>query len=529
MNLAPERLPNNVEILKDLVLQQALQVEQLTAQNQHYQSQLEALYEQIRLLRHQRFGPSSEKADPGQQDLFNEAEAAVEESAFEVEPAKAVSKPRKKPGRKPLPATLPRVEVVHDLPEAEKVCALDGTPLKAIGDEVSEQLDIVPARVQVIRHIRRKYACPGCQQTVKTAGLPPQPIPKSVASPGLLAQIAVSKYQDGLPLYRQEAILNRIGVDLPRATLAHWMIRMGDAIQPLINLLRERLLSYDLIQIDETTVQVLKEPGKPATSKSYIWVQKGGPPDLPVILFDYDPSRSQQVPLRLLEGFQGYVQTDGYEGYAAVCAMPDIIQVGCFAHARRKFDEAVKAQGKGEKAKAGKATKGLVYIQKLYRIETLIKHEPPEIRLQVREQEAKPLLAKIRAWLDQSLPTTPPSSAVGKALQYLHNLWDKLIRYCDDGRLNIDNNPIERAIRPFVTGRKNWLFSDTVKGAKASANLYSLIETAKANGLEPYHYLHHIFKEIPAAQSLEDFEALLPGNTQLRQITPVDLSGEGCT
>jgi transposase len=527
MNLAPECLPNDVESLKDLVLQQAAQVEQLTAQNQHYQSQLEALYEELRLMRHKRFGPSSEK-DPGQTDLFNEAEAAVEESEVEVEPA-AESKPRKKPGRKPLPATLPRVEVVHDLAETDKVCELDGTPLKAIGDEVSEQLDIVPAKVQVIRHIRRKYACPCCQKTLKTAGLPPQPIPKSIASPGLLAQVAVSKYQDGLPLYRQEAILNRIGIDLPRATLAQWMIRMGDTIQPLINLLRDRLLAEDIIQMDETTVQVLKEPGKTATSKSYMWVQKGGPPDLPVILFDYDPSRGQQVPLRLLEGYQGYLQTDGYEGYAAVCAMSGILQVGCFAHARRKFDEAVKAQGKGGKAKAGKATKGLAYIQRLYRIETLIKDKSPEIRLQVRQQEAKPLLAEIRSWLDQSLPTTPPSSAVGKALQYLHNQWDKLIRYCDDGRLNIDNNPIERAIRPFVTGRKAWLFSDTVKGANASANLYSLIETAKANGLEPYRYLRHVFKELPAAQSLEDFEALLPGNLTLEQIKPVNLSGEGCS
>ena len=308
-----------------------------------------------------------------------------------------------------------------------------------------------------------------------------------------------------------------------------WMIRIGEAIQPLINLLRELLLAYDLIQIDETTVQVLKEPGKPATSKSYIWVQKGGPPNSPVILFDYDPSRSQQVPLRLLEGFQGYLQTDGYDGYQAVCKLPGIFRVGCFAHARRKFDEAIKAQGKGGQAKAGKATKGLAFIQKLYRIETLIQHEPPEICWQVRQQQAKPLLAEIRAWLDQSLPTTPPTSAVGKALNYLHNQWDLLIRYCEDGRLTIDNNGVERAIRPFVTGRKNWLFSDTVHGAKASANLYSLIETAKANGLEPYRYLAHVFKELPAAQYLEDFEALLPGNIQLRpQINPVDLAGEGC-
>lgn len=305
------------------------------------------------------------------------------------------------------------------------------------------------------------------------------------------------------------------------------MIRVGELVQPLINLLRDTLLGYDIIQMDETTLQVLKELGKSATSKSYMWVQKGGPPDASLILYDYDPSRSQNVPLRLLDGFQGYLQTDGYDGYAAVCAPPDIIRVGCWAHARRKFDEAVKAQGT-HKPKAGKATQGLAYIQKLYRLEALIKDDTSAIRYQVRQEKALPLLADLRTWLDHALLGTPPTSATGKALRYLHNQWNPLIRYCDDGRLNIDNNPTERAIRPFVTGRKNWLFSDTVNGANASANLYSLIETAKANRLEPYHYFRHVFKQLPAAQTLEDIEALLPANLNADKINLTVVSLERC-
>jgi transposase len=261
---------------------------------------------------------------------------------------------------------------------------------------------------------------------------------------------------------------------------------------------------------------VLKEDGKKAQSQSYLWVQRGGPPDRQVILFSYAPSRGQRVADGLLTGYQGYLQTDGYVGYDAVCAKNNLTPVGCFAHARRKFDEALKAQV--PQTKAGKASKGLIYIQKLYRIEHLIKELTPEDRYQRRQQQAVPLLNEIRAWLDRSLPQVPPTSLTGKALSYLDNQWDKLIRYCEDGRLDIDNNATERAIRPFVIGRGNWLFADTVAGAKASAHLYSLIETAKVHGLEPYRYLRHVFKELPQAQSLEDIEKLLPWQVDKLQI-----------
>lgn len=485
---------------------------------------LQLLQEQINLLLAKRYGRSSEKVPAGQMRLFNEAEQGAIAPLAEVLPPAIIHVPahqRLRPGRKPLPPHLPRVEVVHDLNAEEKICAHDGEPLVEIGAEVSEQLDIIPAQVRVLRHVRKKYACPCCQQGVKTAALPPQPLPKSMASPGLLAHITVAKYQDALPLYRQEHILQRIGVDLPRATLAAWMVRLGILVQPLINLLREVMLGYDVLHMDETTVQVLKEPGKAAESKSYMWVQRGGPPRQPIILFDYDPSRSHGVPLRLLEGYTGYLQVDGFDGYNAIGKTPGVILVGCMAHARRKFDEALKAQGTAHQhdpMKVGNVQQGLQAIQALYRIEREVKTASPEERYRLRQEKAKPLIETMRTWLDRVLPAVPPESLTGKALTYLHNQWPKLIRYLDDGRLSIDNNRVENAIRPFVTGRKNWLFSDTVHGANASANLYSLIETAKANGLEPYHYLRYVFTELPKAKTLEHIEALLPYNLKPEEL-----------
>lgn len=464
-----------------------------------------------------RYAASSEKIAPDQIRLFNEAEVDAEAQALRPSQDTEISVPahtRKKRGRKKVPDALPRVDVIHELPEHARHCPHDGALLGEIGEVISEQLDIVPAKIQVVRHIRKQYAC-RCGQCIKTAALPPQPIPKSLASPGLLAHITVSKYQDALPLYRQETILSRIGVELPRATLANWMIQAGSLVQPLINLLRDRLLSYDSLQMDETPVQVLKEPGKTAQSKSYLWLQRGGPPDQPVVLYDYDPGRGAGVPKRLLDGFKGYLQTDGYDGYNAAVAVNGLTHVGCMAHARRKFSEAVKAQGK--KKQRGQAHRGLAFIQKLYRVEKQARTLTPEDRYTHRQQQAQPILDELRAWLDAALPQVPPTSATGRALNYLHNEWDKLIRYLADGRLEIDNNAAENAIRPFVLGRKNWLFSTSVKGVEASANLYSLIETAKANGLEPYAYLRHLF-ESPKADTVEAIEALLPSNFSKNQI-----------
>ena len=286
------------------------------------------------------------------------------------------------------------------------------------------------------------------------------------------------------------------------------MIRSGELAQPLINLMQDQLKQFPFLQMDETTVQVLKEEGRSASSQSYIWVRRGGPPDQPVVLFDYAATRSQAVADQLLQGFTGALQTDGYAGYAGICVKHKLQHAGCWAHVRRKFDEALKAQG--VKGNAGKASKALTLIQKLYRVEILIKDQSPEEKRGVRQEKSLPILNELKIWLDTSLAQVTPTSLTGKALHYMANQWSTLTVYCENGRVAIDNNAIERAIRPFVIGRNNWIFSDTVKGVKASANLYSLIETAKLNGLEPYRYLRHVFTELPKATSIDEIEALLP-------------------
>ena len=518
----PKQLPDDIDSLKILVAEQATNNEKLRAQtrvseqeNARLNAKVLSLQEQLNLALARRYAASSEKLSPDQIRLFDEAEVEAQKESPEDETVTVPEHSRRKRGRKKLPDSLSRIDIVHELAADERRCPHDGGVLAEIGEVTSEQLDIVPAKIQVIRHIRKQCACK-CGQCIKTAPLPPQPIPKSLASPGLLAHITVSKYQDALPLYRQETILRRIGVELPRATLANWMIKAGVLVQPVINLLRDRMLAYDIIQMDETPVQVLKEPGKRAQSKSYLWLQRRGPPDQPITLYDYDLGRGAGVPLRLLDGFRGYLQTDGYDGYNAAVVSNGLMHMGCMAHARRKFSDAVKAQGKNRKP--GKAQHGLALIQKLYRVEKQAKQLTPQERFDHRQQHAKPILERLRSWLDDSLPQVLPGSTAGKALKYLHNEWDKLTRYLDDGRLEIDNNLAENAIRPFVVGRKNWLFSASVAGVNASANLYSLIETTKGKGLEPYAYLRYLFAELPKAETVEAIEALLPGNVNPEHI-----------
>jgi transposase len=515
-------LPDDPEALRELALRQQEQIHAQLHQLDEKASLIDAqaeelrtLREYIRLLKHQRFGRKSEQANEAQIWLFNEAEATVPETDPGEEADDSVfveGHTRKKRGRKPLPDWIPRVEILHDLPDEEKVCGEDGTALERIGEEVCEQLEFVPAKLRVLRHVRPKYACPTCRTGIHTAPLPPQPIPKSLASPTLLAHVAVSKYADGLPLYRQETMFQRLGIDLPRSSLAHWMVKTGELVQPLVNLLRDDLLSSGFVQCDETRYQVLKEPGKAATSQSYLWVQLA--PEPGVVLYDYDASRSAEVPKRLLAGFEGFLQTDGYEGYGAIGQEPGITHVGCWAHARRKFDEALKAQRSSAKKKRSlkesKALQGLAFIQKLYKIERQIREKPPDEIHRIRQERSRPVMERLRSWLTEAIPRVPPQSLTGKALAYLDGQWPKLIRVLEDGHLPIDTNRVENAIRPFVVGRKNWLFADTVRGAQASANLYSLIETAKVNGLEPFAYLRYVFAELPAATTLDDAEVLLP-------------------
>ncbi len=472
-----------------------------------------ALTEHIRHLLRQRFGPSSEKTAVDQLGLFNEAEEQVAEEAdtSHEESVTVEAHKRKKKPRVGIPDHLPREDVIYDLPEDEKFCPHDGTALKLIGSDDHEQIEIIPAQIKALVHKRLKYACPCCEQHVVTADKPQQPIEKSIAGPGLLAYVATQKYADALPLYRQTELFKRIGIEIDRTNMANWMIKCGQLVQPLINLLIDQLHCQPFIHMDETTLQVLDEPGKTAQSKSYMWVMAGADKQ-PIRIFHYADSRGQRVPLELLSADNQAIMVDGYERYQKACDTYGITRLGCWAHARRKFKEAQALQKQG---KTGKSDQALAYINKLYAIEKNIKDEPPDKRHQVRQEMAIPIIEKLKQWLDKSLPTIAPKTKLGEALVYLNNQWDRLIGYLEDGRYPIDNNAAERAIRPFAIGRKNWMFSKSQAGAKASANLYSLVETAKANELNAYEYLKLIFKELPNAKSVEDIERLLPWRVNL--------------
>ena len=473
------------------------------------ESRIKILEEALRLARHKRFAPSSEQS--GQAHLFDEAEQEVIDEPCEPKPEQP-KKNKAKTGRKPFSKNIPRTSVFIDLSDEEKVGAIE-----LFYTKVREELDIIPAKVQILEYFQQKAVFADTEdknnRSIKAAKMPLHPLAKSMGSINLMAHVIISKYADGLPLYRMEGILARYGGDISRATLANWAIKLSHQLQPLINLMREHQLSGEIIQMDETVLKVLKETGLSATSDKYMWVSRGGPPEQTSVLFEYDPSRKKEVPLRLLDDFSGYLQTDGYAGYHAVCKKNGATSVGCWDHGRRKFKDAQKAQPKSKKGqKPSKADMALAQINKLYQIERTIKEASIDERLRVRQKQSVPILDKLRTWIDNNLGKVPHDSLTGKALTYVNNQWDKLVVYCEDGRLNISNVLAENAIRPFVIGRKAWLFSDTPKGACASAVHYSFIETAKANNLEPHAYLVYVLKKLPYADTVEKLEALLPWN-----------------
>ena len=512
-------LPDDVGILKGII----------TEIQSRYDKETSLLLEQIRHLRAQLFGRRSEKAtDTVTLPLFDlpepEARPPVSEDTVEI-PAHS----RAKRGRKPLPEELPRVEVVHDIADEEKVCACGGE-LSRIGEEVSEQLDIVPATIRVIRNIRPKYACRQCEgaedegPSVRIAPAPSQIIPKSIVTPSLLAHVLTGKFVDAVPFYRQERQFERLGIEISRTSMCNWAMKAAEACMPLLNLLQDEVLAGYLINIDETTVQVLAEPGRDPTTKSYMWIFRRGDPEKPVLIYQYHPTRSGDVAAALLRDFKGYVQTDGYSGYDFLDSEQDITHIGCWAHARRKFKDVVKAMGKNRK-KTGSADVALNYIGRLYQIEKNAgrRNLTPEEIHRERREKSRPILDEFKKWLLKRSSQTPPKGLLGKAISYTLKQWDRLVGYLHDGRLPMDNNAAENSIRPFVVGRKNWLFSGTPEGAAASALLYSLVETAKANGLEPYSYFRHVFDRLPVARTLEDLEALLPWNLDRNEL----LSGAG--
>lgn len=508
-------LPSDTEGLQRLVGRLQQQVLLLS-------SRASLLEDELRLLRHKIFGRRSERMTPEeekQSTLFDEAETtlAAEKAEQPEEAVHVTAYKRAKPGRKPLPADLVREEVLHDIPEEQKKCNCCGQPLARIGEETSEKLDIVPAQLKVIRHVRPKYACKNCEglgdaHPVKIAPMPPQIVEKGIVTPGLLAYVLVSKFCDAIPFYRQETQFCRIGVELSRTDFCNWAAQAGGAADPLMQIFLDEIRAGPVVQMDETHLQVMKERERADTAKSYMWVMRGGPPGAPVILYRYHPSRSARIPFEYLSQFKGHLQTDGYEGYAEIGNLPHIIHVGCWAHCRRKFDEAATASGK-----SGSAHEALSRIAKLYRAERELRAQqlPGELFVQIRKDQVLPILGDFRQWLETKAMQVPPSTHLGKAVHYAVSQWEKLVRYLDSPYLTPDTNMVENAIRPFVVGRRNWLFSGSPRGAHASATLYSLIQTAKANEIEPYRYLRYLFTKLPFAQSRMDYLALTPNHLDL--------------
>lgn len=501
-------------------------------------TRIKLLEEQLRLATIRKFAASSEKLS-FQVNLFDETEleASLRELDEQLddgtdEPVQqdAEAQQRRRRRKRGFSAALRRERIELLLAEADK----DGA-LRTFFTKIKEELSYIPPQLKVLEYWQEKAVFAAAdgdaggeghedaeerEERIVAAPRPVHPLGKCFAHPSLLAYLITAKYADGLPLYRLEGILKREGHGVSRSVMANWIIRLEDVLRPLINLMREEQNAYRYLQADETRIQVLKEDGKTAQSQKWMWVTRGGPPDKPSVLFAYDPSRAGEVAGRLLDGFSGTLQIDGYSGYAAVCAQQGVRRIGCWDHARRKFVEASRAGSEGKKkgkakGRVAKADVALGHIRELYAIERKIADRSPEERHRARQALSVPKLEAFKAWLTKNQSRVLTGSLTRKAIDYAINQWAFLTGYCDDGHLHISNILAENAIRPFAVGRKAWLFADTTRGAHASATMYSLIETSKANDLEPRAYLLHVLERIGAADTVEKLEALLPWNVNL--------------
>ena len=511
-------LKKEVVSLKEATLIQANKIAEMAEQIANRDLLILQWQEKYRLAMIRRFAAQADRyVDPNapkQDSLFDEAELP-EAEAEEVETVEVAAHQKAKPRgkREALPDGLVRVEIIHALPESELV-GPNGEQYVEIGRDVSEQLDIVPADVKVLKHIRLKYAVKGQEELgVKIAPMASTILPKSIAAPGLLAHVAESKYCHHLPLYRQEQIWNGLDIKLPRNTLCRWMMEVGQRVSPLIEYLFADMKQHGFIHADETPVTVVddidKKPGDPS-HQGYLWVYAN-----PLgVLYNYRSSREGKHPLEMLDDFKGYVQKDGYAGYDRLFTGTDRISLGCMAHVRRKFTDVQKLAGK--KSRSPVADHVVNLIAKLYHIESVAKKDQlTEAQLfELRQERAKPILDKLHQYLKEQSGKSPPQGMLGKAITYALNQWAEVIRYIDHGMLNIDNNPAERCIKPFAVGRKNWLFCGNTNGAIAAANLYSLIESAKLYDLKVFDYLKFIFTELPNADTPRKMEQLLPRYAQ---------------
>ena len=523
MSTKPIQPPERLEVLEE-------ENRALKAKNSELETLVRYYEEQFRLSRQRRFGPSSEKTEPGRQlelPLFDEAEKEADKRKPEPKLEEITVTRRKREGKREEDlSSLPVERVDHVLPESERTCPECGGEMHVMGHETRRELKVIPARVCVVEHTREVYACRTCEKTgtsvpITKAPLPEPLIEKSLASPSTVAHIMIQKYVNAVPLYRQEQELLRNDILLSRQTMANWLIRCAeDRLLPVYERMKEELLKEELLHADETVLQVLKEPGRNANTNSYMWLYRTGGSALhPIVLYEYQPTRSSSHPKRFLENFEGFLHTDGYSGYHVLA--PQITIVGCWAHVRRKFDEALTA-APPEARENSAAREGLDYCNRLFELEREYeklrpdKAERPEQyykeRCEKRLVQSKPLSDRFFEWTKSVCAL--PKSALGKAVHYALEQRPYLENVYGDGRLEFSNNRAERSIKPFVIGRKNWLFSATPKGAKASSVIYSILETAKENGLRLFEYMEYLLSASSALNDSE-LEALMPWSPSL--------------
>lgn len=501
------------------ITNEAVSIEQLQSENTTLQEQnailenkiaeltakLQWFEEHFRLDQHRLYGRSSEQTVHSEQvSLFNEAEAldAVKPSVPEptVEEITYTRKKKQKGHREEMMKDLPVETIEYKLPEEEQVCNVCGGDLHEMSTETTRELKIIPPQVTVVEHVRYIYACRDCEKNqvttpIVTAPMPKRALPGSIASAATIAYIMVQKFMYGVPLYRQEQNWKQLDVEISRQTMANWLILASIRwLAILFERMHQLLLQREILCADETTLQVLHEPGRAADTKSYIWLYRTGRDGPPIVLYEYQTTRARKHPERFLTGFKGYLCTDGYQSYDG---LPGVINVACLAHARRKFDEALKSLPKAAADKSCAAQEGLDFCNQLYMIEKLLHDVSPEKRFEVRLEKSKPILDAFHEWLKYQRRILTPKSTTGQAVNYCLNLWDKLTGFLLDGRLFIDNNISERSIKPFVISRKNFLFCNTQSGATASAMIFSVLETAKENGVKPFEYLTYLLEALP--------------------------------
>jgi transposase len=513
MSLGSSPLPESRQELVKII-------DTLATKNEQLEEKVRWFEEQFHLARHRQFGTSSEKSVKEQRHLFNEAEAIAEDGPVE-EAIQTITYERKKPGRKPIPKDLPIERIEYRLPEDQQKCEICGGALHEMSEELRHEVKLVPAQAKIVQHARIVYGCRNCEKTgievpIKTAEAPRPVIEKGLASPSAVAYAMTMKFVEGVPLYRQEQHYARLGIELSRGVLSNWMLKGSEWLELIYGRMKQKLLEQEILHADETTIQVLKEPGRLAESESFMWLYRTGWLGPPIVLFEYQPTREGEHPRNFLAGFKGYLHVDGYAGYHNI---PNVTLAGCWAHVRRKFDEALKGlPSKRRKTGGTKAREALDQVNRLFAIENELKRLSLEERLKARDFRSHPVVDRFRKWVDEMLPAILPKSLLGVAVKYAHNQWQKLVRFLEDGRLEISNNRAERSIKPFVIGRKNWLFANTPKGACASAVIYSIVETAKENRLNPYVYLTHLFEKLPNIDSKDNqvLDQFLPWNVNLQ-------------